>query len=163
VLRILEHHLRSRQVSRVVYGAIIGLALVVALQDHPPAPWVMIATLLGTAVAVGLAELYSELLGTETRMRRRVGPAEVRAELVGVAAVTFGIAFPAVFFVLAAAGALETGTAFVIARWSGLALIGLYGFAAARLAGAGLPSALLHGLAVGVIGGFLITLKALVH
>jgi hypothetical protein len=163
VLQLLEDHLGSRQVSRVVYGAIIGLALVVALQDHPPAAWAMIATLLGTAVAVGLAELYSELLGRETRTRRRVGRREIRAELAGVAAVAFGIAFPAVFFVLAAAGALEIHTAFVIARWTGLGLIAFYGFCAARLTGRDLPAALLHALAVGIIGGFLIALKALVH
>jgi hypothetical protein len=36
----LAWHLRSRQVSRVIYGAIIGLALVVALEAHPPrASW----------------------------------------------------------------------------------------------------------------------------
>jgi hypothetical protein len=163
VLQLLEDHLGSRQVSRVVYGAIIGLALVVALQDHPPAPVVMIATLLGTAVAVALAELYSELLGIETRTRRLVGAPQFRAELVGAAAVGFGIAFPAVFFLLAAAGALGTETAFVLARWTGLALIAFYGYCAARLAGAGLLTALMHGLTAGVIGGFLIALKALVH
>jgi hypothetical protein len=31
-----EAHLGSRQVSRVVYGSIIGVALIVALQSHPP-------------------------------------------------------------------------------------------------------------------------------
>ena len=37
----LATHLRSGQVSRVVYGSIIGLALVVAIQHHPPEPGVM--------------------------------------------------------------------------------------------------------------------------
>ena len=53
----IEAHLGSSQVSRVIYGAIIGLALVLALEQHPPAPGVTIASLLATAVAVGLAEL----------------------------------------------------------------------------------------------------------
>jgi VIT1/CCC1 family predicted Fe2+/Mn2+ transporter len=163
VLQLLEDHLSSRHVSRVVYGAIIGLALVVALQDHPPAPWAVIATLLGTAVAVGLAELYSELLGRETRTRRRVGRREVRAELAGVAAVAFGIAFPAVFFVLAAAGAFETHTAFVIARWTGLGLIAFYGFCAGRLSGASIGRSLIQAAAVAAIGGAVIAFKALIH
>ena len=30
------NHLDGRQVSRVVYGSIIGLALVVGLEAHPP-------------------------------------------------------------------------------------------------------------------------------
>jgi hypothetical protein len=163
VLRALEAHLESRQVSRVVYGSIIGLALVVALQDHPPAAGVVVATLLGTGVAVGLAELYSDVLGAEARTRRLVTWVEVRRRLDEVAGVVFGIAFPAVFFVLAAAGALELHTAFVIARWTGLGLIAFYGYCAARLAGSGLQGSVAHALAVGAIGGALIALKALVH
>jgi hypothetical protein len=57
-----ENLLRSTQVSRVIYGAIIGRALVVALEHHPPRPTVMVGTLLATALAVGLAELYSEIV-----------------------------------------------------------------------------------------------------
>jgi hypothetical protein len=163
VLRALEAHLESRQVSRVVYGSIIGLALVVALQDHPPPAGAVVATLLGTGVAVGLAELYSDVLGAEARTRRLVTWVEVRRRLDGVVAVVFGIAFPAVFFILAAAGALELHTAFVIARWTGLGLIAFYGFCAAQLAGSGLKGSLVHALAVGTIGGALIALKALVH
>ena len=65
----LEAHLGSRQVAKVVYGSIVGLALVVALQDHPPSAGAMIGWLVGTGVAVGLAELYSEIVGEETNTR----------------------------------------------------------------------------------------------
>ena len=37
----IESHLGSAQVPRVIYGAIIGLALVVSLEDHPPRAGVM--------------------------------------------------------------------------------------------------------------------------
>jgi VIT1/CCC1 family predicted Fe2+/Mn2+ transporter len=124
---------------------------------------VMAGTLLATAAAVGLAEMYGEVVGAETRNRRRVGREQVRHILDDVAAVAFGIAFPAVFFVLAAAGVLEADTAFTIAKWSGLGLISFYGFVAGRLSGAGPGVSLLEALAVGVIGGALIAFKALVH
>jgi hypothetical protein len=78
MLRIVEDHLRSTQVSHVTYGAIIRLALVVALEQHPPRPAVMVGTLLATALAVRLAELYSEIVGTEVRTRQRVARARVR-------------------------------------------------------------------------------------
>jgi hypothetical protein len=156
-------HLGSHQVSRVVYGSIIGLALVVALEAYPPGPGAVIATLLGTAVAVGLAELYSELVGLEVTGHRRAGRAEVRHLGADIAAVAIGIAFPAVFFVLAAAGVLDDETAFTVAKWTGLGLIGLYGFVGARLAGAGLLASLIQASAVALIGGVLIALKALVH
>jgi hypothetical protein len=121
VLRAVKAHLGSRQVSRVIYGAIIGLALVVALEEHPPSSRVVVATLVGTALAVGLAEFYSDIIGTETRTRRHVRRAELPDMMYDVAAVTYGIAFPAVFFVLAAADAIEEDTAFTIAKWSGVA------------------------------------------
>jgi hypothetical protein len=163
VRRAIESHLGSRQVSRVIYGAIIGLALIVALEAHPPSSGVVVATLLGTAVAVGLAELYSDILGIETRTRHEVRPDELHHRVDDVVAVAFGIAFPAVFFILAAAHAIEDETAFTIAKWSGLGLIGFYGFSAARLVGRGWLASTLWALAVALVGAFLIGLKALVH
>jgi hypothetical protein len=163
MLRVVEDHLESTQVSRVIYGSIIGLALVVALEHDPPRPGVMVGTLLGTAVAVGLAELYSEIVGREVRTRRRVARAHVGEIAADVGGVAIGIAFPAIFFLLSVTGAMEVETAFTLAKWSGLALIGGYGFLAARLAGASVPAALLQAAAIALVGAFLIVLKALVH
>ena len=161
--RYIASHLDSNQVSRVIYGSIIGLALVVALEAHPPPSGAVIATLVGTAIAVALAELYSELVGLQVRGHRRARGAERRELLAEIGAVTFGVAFPAVFFVLAAAGALDQDTAFTIAKWTGLGLIALYGFVGARVAGASVLLALLQASTVALIGGTLIALKALVH
>jgi hypothetical protein len=163
VRRAIKAHLGSRQVSRVIYGAIIGLALVVALEEHPPRPEVVAATILATAAAVGLAALYSEVVGTETQARRRIEREDLGHILGDAAAEALGVGLPAVFFILAAANWMEVETAFTVAKWSGLGLIGLYGFWGARLAGAGLPASLLQALAVGLIGGMLIALKALIH
>jgi hypothetical protein len=156
-------HLGTGQVARVIYGAIIGMALIVALQAHPPSATEMTVALLSTAVAVGLAEGYSDLVGFETRMRRRVTPDELREILDDVLAVMFGIVFPDVFFGLAAVGAIQLDTAFGLAKWSGLGLIGFYGFAAARLAGASLLGCVFQALFAAMIGALLIALKALVH
>ena len=161
--RFLASHLDSNQVSRVIYGSIIGLALVLALEAHPPSSAAVIATLVGTAIAVALAELYSELVGLQVRGHRRARGAERRELLADIAAVTFGVAFPSVFFILAAAGALEQDTAFTVAKWTGLGLIALYGILGARVSGAGVLASLLQGSAVALIGGALIALKSLVH
>jgi ABC-type microcin C transport system permease subunit YejB len=161
--RAIESHLGSGDVARVIYGSIIGLALVVALQDHPPSAATMASFLVGTAVAVGLAEVYSEYVGAEARTRRPVETTQLRQLLVDAAAVMFGAGFPAVFFVLAAAGALDIDVAFRLAKWSGLGLICAYAFVAARLAGAGRAGALVHAALLGVVGGALIALKSLLH
>jgi hypothetical protein len=156
-------HLGSRQVARVTYGAIIGLALVVALQAHPPANRIVIGSLIGTAVAVALAEVYAELLGGESRLRRRPTREEAGEVVVDGIAVAGGVGFPAVFFVLAAAGAIETDLAFNLAKWSGLGLIAFYGYWAARLSGSTPRGASVQALAVALIGAALIALKAVLH
>jgi hypothetical protein len=112
---------------------------------------------------VALAELYSEIVGTETMTRHRVTRPALAEMADDTIAVAFGVAFPSIFFILAAAGLFTTDTAFTIARWSGLVLIGLYGYAAGRLAGARPLTCLLQAVAVATIGGVLIGIKALVH
>ena len=159
----IEAHLGSRQVARVLYGSIIGLALVLALQAHPPAAGAVAGSLLATAVAVGLAELYSEYVGTETRTRTRVDRAQFAEIWDEVFAVVLGIAFPAVFFLLAALGLIERDSAFTIAKWSGLGLITAYGYAAARLTGASVPRSIFRASVAALIAAFLIAIKSLLH
>jgi VIT1/CCC1 family predicted Fe2+/Mn2+ transporter len=160
---VIKAHLGSRQVARVVYGAIIGLALIVALEKHPPAAGTMIASLMGTAVAVGLAELYAEIVGIETSERHRIRRDQLGELRDDSLAVAFGVAFPAIFFLLAVLGVLDDDTAFDLAKWTGLGLIGFYGFVAARYAGSPVTRALLQGAGAAAIGAALIAFKALVH
>jgi hypothetical protein len=133
--RFVTAHLSSEQVSEVVYGTVI--------------------------VAVGLAELYSELIGA--RVRGEVGERHRGAIASNVVAVVAGAAFPAVFFVLAAVDLIELSTAFSVAKWSGLGLIALYGFWAARLGGARHGRAFMYAAGVAAAGALVIGVKALVH
>jgi hypothetical protein len=159
----IEAHLGTRQVARVIYGSIIGMALIVVLQDHPPPPASVAALLVGTAVAVGLAELYSEIIGTEARERRRLDRPALRGMAGEALAVVWGAGFPAIFFVLAAAGAFDIDTAFKLSKWSGVVLLCGYAFLGARLAGFTAVRSLVHAAAVGLVGGALVALKALLH
>jgi hypothetical protein len=161
--RAIDAHLSSRDVARVIYGAILGLALVVALEQHPPTIGQTVGAIVATALAVGFAEMYSEFVGAEARERRFLTRSEVRVLAADAVAVTFGAGFPVVFFILAGAGVFALDTAFTLAKWTGLGLICAYGFVAARLAGSGTGSALLHASVLGAIGGALIALKALLH
>ncbi len=156
-------HLGPSQFSRLIYGAIIGLALTVALEHEEPDAAVMAGTLVGTGVAAGLAEFYSEFLGTEVSTRRRVDRARVREIAANFVALVFGASFPAIFFLLAAAGAMQIDTAFEVAKWSGLPLTAFYGLCAARLRGEGWPAAFFQAAVVALIGGLLIAFKALLH
>jgi hypothetical protein len=159
----IREHLGPTQFSRLIYGAMIGLALIVGLEHEEPDPAVMAGTLAATGVAIGLTELYSEFLGTEVGTRRRVDHARSREIAANVAALFFGASFPAIFFVLAAAGVMDIDTAFEVAKWSGLPLTASYGLAAARLRGEAWPAALFQAAVVALIGALLIAFKALVH
>ena len=124
---------------------------------------VVAGSLLATAVAVGLAELYSEIVGTETRTHHRLYREEFAEIADDAVAVGFGVTFPAVFFVLAALDAFTLDTAFSIARWSGLGLIACYGYAAGRLSGQGQLGSLIQAAGVATIAGLLIAIKAILH
>ena len=158
-----EAHLGSRAVARIVYGSIIGVALVVTLQSHPPSAATMTGWLVGTGVAVGLAELYSEVVGEETRTRKRVTRRRLGHMTEEALWVTWGVAFPAVFFLFAALGVGSVEGAFTVAKWSGLGLVAFYGFWAARFAGAPLYRAVLYAVLVALVDGALVALKALLH
>lgn len=156
-------HLGSRQVSRVLYGSIIGLALVVALEAYPPRAWAIVVSLVATAIAVGLAELYGDIVGTETRTRARVGRQQLVEMLDDIVAVMIGVAFPGIFFLLAAIGVFDLDAAFTIAKWSGLGMITAYGFIAARFTGATVLGSVRRAGVAGLIAAFLILIKALLH
>ena len=64
---------------------------------------------------------------------------------------------------LASAGAIELDTAFDLAKWTGLGLIGFYGFVGARLAGDGVRRSLVRATVVVAIGAALIGFKSLLH
>jgi hypothetical protein len=156
-------HLRSGQVSKVVYGSIIGLALVLTLEAHPPGVGTAIGTLVASGVAVALAELYSEWVGGRARASLG-GPREPLAAVVeDTVAVGFGVAFPSVFFILAVVTPIDYDTAFALAKWTGLGLIAGYGYVAARLSGTTRSAAFVEATVVGVIAATLIVVKALLH
>jgi hypothetical protein len=83
--------------------------------------------------------------------------------LTSAGAVALGVGCPAVVFLLAAAHVVELDTAFAVATWGGLGLIGFYGYWAARFAGSSVPRALFQAALVAAIGGIVIAFKALVH
>jgi hypothetical protein len=161
--RAIVEHLGSKDVVKVVYGSIVGLALVVALEAHPGTPTQTVAAVVATAIAMALAEVFSEFIGIETRVRRHVAGREIPALLADAGAVAIGAGFPAVFFLLAALKLIELETAFTIAKWSGLGLIFAYAWAASRLAGSSLTRATFHASIVGIVGLVLIAVKALLH
>src|SRR4051812_12501550 len=118
VRRSVEAHLGSPDVAHIIYGAIIRLALAEAPEKPPPPGGATAATLVGTAIAVGLAEAYSELVAADARTHRPADRQRLRLVARESSAVVFGAGFPAAFFVLAAARVIPPAAALPPPEWA---------------------------------------------
>lgn len=158
----LRHHVTEGHAGNVVYGAIVVLALVLVLDHEHASADTAIVSIAGAVFVVAVAEAYASTL-QEMLARRRALRAEDRRQIVaGITVHAVGALAPIAFFVLARAGAMELQTAYTTAKWFGVAVLGLYAFAAYR--GAGLPvgRSLLAGAALTAVGLVLVGLKAFV-
>jgi hypothetical protein len=158
-----ESHLTSGDVARVLYGTIVGLALVLAFENEPHHPSEVAWFILATAITIGLAELLSEAIAAPAHTHEELGPTHVRTLARDSIAVVIGAGFPAVYFLLAAAGVIDDSLAFKLAKWTGLALVCGYAYLEARLAGGTKRRAMRNAVAAGLIGFALVEVKSLLH
>ena len=151
----------AARATHAVYGSIVVLAVVTGLDEASATSREALVAVVGAALAVALGEVYADVIGTTIRERRP--PSRGEWEELGVdVAFGFGAAVaPAFFFVLSATGAIGLGDAFTVAEWSGVAVLWIYVFAAARAARLGLASALVWALGLTVCGIGIVELKKL--
>jgi len=159
----LEAHLATMEMANVLYGTIVGLALVLALQDDGYPSMEIVAFLIGTAIAISLAGVFSETISRQARQRAPLTRNDRQALWRETVAELAGCGFPAIFFVLAALGVMPESAAFGVSKWTGVALVCMYAFLAGRLAGQSRPHAARYAASAAVVGLGVIELKALVH
>lgn len=152
----------GERAEHAIYGTIIILALIVAEDEASVTAGVAIATVLGAALATGLAELYSDYIGTVIRDRRHRTREEWRDAATNVAAGFLMAILPVGFFVLAALDAIALQSAFDAAEWTGVGVLGSYAVIANRQAGFSMARSLLVGLGFTLLGAALVLLKVLV-
>jgi len=160
-----EHQRRveGRYAARSIYGSILVLALLLALENHPPTPLRAAGMIAGTVLAVLAAEAYAENLGDELTLGRRLTREERLAQFRELAAMTVSAEAPVAILLLAAVGVLDEETAFRLARWSTLVLLLIGGYLARRLAGTSRLSAAWSGLMVFGVGVVISVLKSWLH
>jgi hypothetical protein len=157
-----ESHLGSHDVARVLYGTIVGLALVLALEHEARGAGATAGFIVAAALVVGLAELFSEAISMEARKHAPVTRTEMRVLGRDALAVVVGAGFPAIYFVLAGLGAFTEQSAFRLAKWSGVILVCTYAFLAARMAGIAPRRAAWHAGLAGLAGVALVQVKSVV-
>jgi hypothetical protein len=156
-------HSMGHYAARSVYGAILVLALLLALQQHPPGPFHAAILVAGTILAVLAAEAYADLLGAEVDVGRPPSRAERREKIRELAVVTGAAEGPVLMLVLAGLGLIDTELAFRLAVGITIGLLFLVGFLARWLAGRSLAASLQSSFLIGGLGVALAVLKHFAH
>jgi hypothetical protein len=150
----------GHQAGKAVYGIIIALAIVITLEAHPPSAMEAEATILLGALAVAMAEFYSDVLQLRITERRQASRKEMADIGRHIGTVLVGSLLPLPVFIMASLGLLTIESAFVIVKWMLVTLLFLYGFVAAQIGGAGTKWSLLLGAMTGSIGVLVVLVKA---
>lgn len=158
----LRHHLTERHAGNVVYGSIVVFALVLVLSHEHASAATAIVSIIGAVFVVAIAEAYAEYLQEMIALHRPLRWREGRQILAGIAVHGVAALAPIGFFVLAALDWMELGTAYTVAKWFGVAILGLYAFGAYRTAGVPFGRSLIAGGAMTTIGLLLVALKSLI-
>jgi hypothetical protein len=153
-------HSEGHYAARSVYGAILVLALLLALQQHPPGPFHAALLVAGTILTVLAAETYADLLGVETDLGRPPTREQRQEKLRELAVVTGAAEGPVLVLVLAGLGLMDEQLAFQIAVGITILLLFLAGFLARWLAGRSLWASLQSS---GIVGGLGIALAIFKH
>ena len=150
------HFFTAARATHAVYGSIVVLAVVTGLDEASASAREAFWATVGAAIAVVLAEIYADMIGTTIRERRPPNRAEWQEFVIDVGFGFTAACFPAFFFLLSLLGALQLRHAFTIAEWAGVGVLSLYVLVATRAAGLGLGRALawtgaLTGCGIGLV------------
>ncbi len=149
-------------ISEAIYGMITVLALIVVLEQNPPGPWRIVFTIIGATCGLAFARAYAnvvaEVLTKREKLRREALLAvwrEVRPLIVYPQLTTL-------VFVLSALGLFPLGFAFWVAEAVGVLSLFLAGYLMGGRVGISRFRSLFSSLAVGVVGGLIISVKILI-
>ncbi len=145
--------------GKVIYGSIVALTLVIVMDFEEARGGATVLSLLAALIAVGFAEAYAEFLEEMLRNRRPLRRRERWAIVEGVGLHLSPCLAPIAFFLLAAVRVIGLETAFGLAEWFGVAVIGLFAFAAYRAAGASIGRSLVAGGLLTGVGLMLVVVK----
>lgn len=118
--------------------------------------------LVGTAMAIMLANFYADWLQAEVEQRRRLRPADVPPVVFRSIGVLLGAIPALLLFIAAWLGLLAIATVVDLAVWSGIALLFAFGYVGGRLRGDQQRAAVVHGFLLAVIGFGVMLIKYII-
>jgi len=154
------YSLDGHRVSKIVYGTIIILVVILAMEDHPPSPAGTVVTLLFSGLGVALAELYSDFIGTKINKKSALSWEERKQITRNVSAVMIGALLPLPLVILAWMGFLDLKLAILLDKWLLVMVLLFYGFVAAKLSGYNNVLSLVSAFAVCTTGVLVVLVKS---
>jgi hypothetical protein len=149
--------------SKAIYGAIAVMAVIVAMEAHPPTALFAAAQSFGVTLAVAVAETYAEIIAHTLDIERKVNKEEWREVWRKVSPVLFGAQAPTLVFLLSAGGLFSVETAIAVSKVLVLALLFVYGFETARFLHKERFVQILSGLVIMSAGAVIVLINYLFH
>jgi hypothetical protein len=149
--------------ARAVYGSIIALAVIVVLDDGQTEADEVVVAVIGATVGAMLAETYADYIADVIRRGRHLHLAEARQAFTDSVLGMLAAWITLVPFIAVELGAIEVSTAFTLATWLGIGVIGLYTLVANHRAGIPLKTSVWAAGLMLSIGLALIAIKSATH
>ena len=147
----------------IVYGAIMVLAILMAVGAHPGEPFETAAVLFGSVLAITLAKAFAELLGEALGSHRRMADGEWRAAW-RHSYPTLAVAnLPTLLFILAGLGWIDAHLALTASQVYAAAVLALIGARAGWVQDHRVMPAVLGAIFAGGVGTLLAVLKYEIH
>lgn len=152
-------NINGHRVSKTIYGTIIILVVILAMEDHPPSIPGTFATVIMTGLGVAIAEWYSDYIGKTIEEHHILNAAERRRIAKDISAVMTGAWFPLPFIILAWVGLISIDFAIDLAKWTMVGVLLFYGYVASRLAGHDQLRSFIFAISASVVGIIIVLFK----
>ncbi len=149
----------GHRVSKIIYGTIMVLVVLLAMEDHPPSAAGSLALVVMTGIGVALAEFYSDFIGANIEQKHTLTTQERQNIAHDISGVLIGALLPAPFFILAIFGVMALDTAFEFAKWTLVGVLLFYGYVASRLNGHSQLFSIILAVAASTIGLLVVLFK----
>lgn len=149
--------------SMAIYGSLTVMAVIVAMEDHPPSPFRAAAQLFGVTLAIAVAKAYAEIVADTLNRGRKLNAEEAREILRKVSPVLFGAQAPTLVFLLSAFGLFSVETAFEVSKVLVLTLLFVYGLRVAQVLHKNRLAQIASGLVIMSAGLVVVVINYLLH
>jgi CDP-diglyceride synthetase len=161
--RLLGSPLARKQATHGIYIEIVVLAVILALEHKNASDRDIVSTVLVAMLVVLLADLYAYYIGSMIGDGRRPTSLELREATIGELGGLVASVPPVFVLMLGVAGVIGLQTAFTLAKWAGVVMIGLYALVAHKRAGLAFRESLPATVFLVLLGVVLVGLKYFVH